>query len=66
MDIFMFVSIVLAIAVSYLLNKNKKLKNTIEYKEGELYLLKRSYDITNGKYYDMINSDKCKKCEGRL
>lgn len=65
MNIFMWLSIALAITVSYLNDKCRKLKNRIEYKDGELKLLKHNYDTVSYKYYDMVNSDKCKKCTGR-
>lgn len=60
--IFLIVTFGVGVLISCLRILIHKLKLQIEFKEGEIRLLKHNLDLVSRKYYEIVNSDKCKKC----
>lgn len=54
-----------AILISFMIRKITKLENKIEYKDGEIELLKHNYNTVSVKYYEIVNSEEYKKWDGR-
>ena len=60
--IFLIVTFGVGVLISCLRILIHKLKLQIEFKEDEIRLLKHNLDLVSRKYYEIVNSDKCKKC----
>lgn len=61
MSIFLYLSMAEAILIAFILRKITKLENEIEYKDGEIKLLKHNYNTISVKYYEIVNSEEYKK-----